>query len=207
MKKAKLKIEYIELGKLTPYENNARKHEEEDLATIQSSIDKFGMCDPIGIWSDHNIIVEGHGRLLALEKLGYTEAPCIRLDHLTDEERKQYALAHNKTAEMSKWDFTKLDKELEELRSLDATFDMSKFGFIENESGAGGFFPEELPDFGGEEKPKDYSIVYEIAFNNEEEQSEWYDFLGALRRKYPDVDTIAERILLATRWWRENEAE
>lgn len=88
------------------------------------------MCDPIGIWSDKNIIVEGHGRLLALKKLGFTEAPCIRLDHLTDEQRKAYALAHNKTAEMSEWDFDKLNEELAELRDMD--FDMLAFGFGES---------------------------------------------------------------------------
>lgn len=123
---AELHIEYIALDKLTPYGNNARKHDEADLATIEASIAEFGMCDPIGIWSDKNIIVEGHGRLLALRKLGFTEAPCIRLDHLTDEQRKAYALAHNRTAEMSAWDFTKLDEELSE---LNMDFDMSKFGF------------------------------------------------------------------------------
>lgn len=129
MKHAQIKIEYIALDKLTPYEKNARKHQEADLKTIEASIEQFGMCDPIGIWSDKNIIVEGHGRLLALKKLGYTEAPCIRLDHLTDEERRAYALAHNKTAEMSEWEFDKLDAELAELANMELDFSMEDFGF------------------------------------------------------------------------------
>lgn len=120
-----LKIEYIPLESLTPYEKNARLHTEVDLATIEASIREFGMCDPIGIWSEKNVIVEGHGRMLALKALGYTEAPCIRLDHLTDEQRRAYALAHNKTAEMSKWDFAMLDSEIAEL-----DLDMTEFGFI-----------------------------------------------------------------------------
>lgn len=120
-----LKIEYLKLEELTPYEKNAREHTPVDLATIENSIKEFGMCDPIGIWSDKNIIVEGHGRLLALKELGHTEAPCIRLDHLTDEQRRAYAIAHNKTAEMSKWDFDKLEAEL---KKLDA-FDFGSFGF------------------------------------------------------------------------------
>ena len=124
-----MEIVVLKLDELTPYENNARKHEAEDLKTIEKSIKEFGMCDPIGVWGANNIIIEGHGRLLALKELGYTEAPCIRLDHLTDEQRKAYALAHNKTAEMSSWDFAKLE---EELAGLD--MDMSAFGF-------------ELPDF------------------------------------------------------------
>lgn len=120
-----LKIEYIPLGNLKPYDKNARLHTETDLATIKNSIREFGMCDPIGIWSDKNVIVEGHGRLLALKALGYNEAPCIRLDHLTDEQRRAYALAHNKTAEMSKWDFEMLDSEI-----ADLDLDMEAFGFI-----------------------------------------------------------------------------
>lgn len=120
-----LKIEYIALSDLVPYEKNARIHTETDLATIRNSIQEFGMCDPIGIWSDRNIIVEGHGRLMALKELGHTKAPCIRLDHLTDEQRRAYALAHNKTAEMSKWDFEMLDTEL-----ADLDIDMEGFGFV-----------------------------------------------------------------------------
>ena len=122
-----LKIEYIALNDLVPYEKNARIHTETDVETIKKSIDAFGMCDPIGIWSDKNVIVEGHGRMLALKALGHTKAPCIRLDHLTDEQRRAYALAHNKTAEMSKWDFDLVESEIEAL----GDFDMSDFGFLE----------------------------------------------------------------------------
>lgn len=119
-----LKIEYIKIDKITPYENNARKHQKDDINAIKKSIETFGMNDPIGIWSEKNIIVEGHGRLFALKELGYEKVPCIRLDQLTDEERKAYALAHNKTAELSEWD---LDKLAEELKFID--MDMEQFGF------------------------------------------------------------------------------
>lgn len=127
-----LQIEYIPVNQLREYENNARKHAEADIQAIINSIEKFGMCDPIGIWSDKNIIVEGHGRLLALQALGHDFVPCIRLDHLTDAERKAYALTHNKTAELSEWDFDKLEMELAALNDLD--FDMEQFGFDEMEA-------------------------------------------------------------------------
>lgn len=123
-----LKIEYIPLGELKPYEKNARLHTETDVAAIVNSIQEFGMIDPIGIWSDKNIIVEGHGRLMALKELGHETAPCIRLDHLSDEQRRAYALAHNKTAELSKWDFDVLDTELADLE-----LDMTEFGFFDAE--------------------------------------------------------------------------
>lgn len=120
-----LKIENISINKLMPYENNARKHTEEDVQTIINSIQEFGFNDPVGVWGENNIIVEGHGRFLAAKKLGIKEIPCIRLDELSDEQRKAYSLAHNKTAEMSTWDFDKLEMELESITDID----MSEFNF------------------------------------------------------------------------------
>lgn len=98
-----LKIEYMALDKLKPYEKNARKHQEADLSTIKASISEFGMSDPIGVYGKGNIIVEGHGRYFACKELGIDKVPVIHLDHLTDEQRRAYILAHNKTAEMSEW--------------------------------------------------------------------------------------------------------
>lgn len=120
-----LTIEYHSVSELTPYEHNAREHQKEDVSAIKESIQQFGFNDPIGIWGDNNLIVEGHGRLIACQELGIEEVPCIRLDHLTDEERRAYALAHNKTAELSSWNFKELDLELAGI----SEFDMSKFGF------------------------------------------------------------------------------
>lgn len=116
-----LKIEYLPIKALKPYEKNTRKHQKKDVDNIARSIEKFGMNDPIGIWKD-NIIVEGHGRMLACKQLGMTDVPCVRLDHLTDEQRREYAIAHNATAELSEWDLDILPDELAEL-------DLSAFDF------------------------------------------------------------------------------
>lgn len=120
-----LQVELINVNDLTEYEGNARAHGKDDIEAIEWSIQQFGFNDPIGIWSSDNVIVEGHGRLIAARNLGMTEVPCIRLDHMTDEQRKAYAIAHNKTAELSAWDFQKLDLELAGIHE----FDMSKLGF------------------------------------------------------------------------------
>lgn len=117
-----LKIEYVDINSIKPYKNNAKLHPEEQIKQIKKSIEQFGMDDPIGIWKDE--IVEGHGRLIACKELGYTEVPIIRLDHLTDEERKAYTLAHNKLTMNSDFDFNILDAEIAEL-----DIDMSEFGF------------------------------------------------------------------------------
>lgn len=126
-----LQIEYIPLEKITPYPNNAKKHTEKDLEVIQNSISHFGMCDPIGVWGDKNIIIEGHGRLMALKALGHTEAPCIRLDHLTDEERRAYTLAHNRSQEIAEWDDALLNIELESIEEIDMQdFNFDVFEFV-----------------------------------------------------------------------------
>lgn len=122
----KLKIEYVPIDSIKPYKNNAKLHPREQIGQIKKSIEEFGMDDPIGVW--HDEIVEGHGRLIACKELGYTEVPIIRLDHLTDEERRAYTLAHNKLTMNSDFDLDILNTELENI-----DIDMSDFGFdLEN---------------------------------------------------------------------------
>jgi site-specific DNA-methyltransferase (adenine-specific) len=119
-----LKIEYVDINSIKPYKNNAKLHPKEQIEQIKKSIEEFGMDDPIGIWKDE--IVEGHGRLIACKELGMETVPIIRLDHLTDEERKAYTLAHNKLTMNSDFDIDILNDEL--MNSFD-TIDMSDFGF------------------------------------------------------------------------------
>ena len=85
-KNAKLKIEYMPIDKLKSYEKNARKHADIDVNAIAASIEKFGFDDPIGVWSDKNIIVEEHGRLMAAKKLGMKEVPVVSVEGMSDEE-------------------------------------------------------------------------------------------------------------------------
>lgn len=122
-----MQIVYIDPRQLMPYDRNARKHAPKDIEAIKASVREFGFSDPIGIWGDDNVIVEGHGRQIAAIELGLERVPCIRLDHMSDEQRRAYALAHNKTAELSAWDFGKLEEELAGL-AIDG-FEMDVFGF------------------------------------------------------------------------------
>lgn len=158
-KTADLRIEILGVDQLQEYENNARQHGEIDIAAIKDSIEAFGFNDPIGIWSEDNVIVEGHGRLAAAKELGMTEVPCIRLDHMTDEERRAYALAHNKTAELSGWDYENLDVELMGIEGID----MSQFGFepvtFETEDEEGEDEEDALDDI--ERLDKYYGVPYQ----------------------------------------------
>ena len=119
-----LKIEYIPIGDIKPYKNNAKLHPKDQIAQIKKSIKEFGFDDPIAVWKD-NIIIEGHGRLLAAQELGIKEIPIIRLDGLTDEQRRAYTLVHNQLTMNSGFDIDMLNVELGDIES----FDMSEFGF------------------------------------------------------------------------------
>lgn len=121
----KLKIEYVPKEELKPYANNAKLHPAEQVEQIKKSIEQFGFRDPIAIWHD-NEIIEGHGRLLAvMEMPEVTEVPVIRLDDLSDEQRRAYMLAHNKLTMNSDFDFGILEIELDDINEID----MSDFGF------------------------------------------------------------------------------
>ena len=120
-----MEIIRIPIDELTPDPNNAKDHPAWQVEQIKNSIEQFGNFDPIGVWGDANLIVDGHGRYEALKELGYHEAECIRLDWLTEEERKAYALAHNTLTMNSGFIPDALDMTLAAIGEID----MSQFGF------------------------------------------------------------------------------
>lgn len=112
----------MNINDLIPYENNPRINDNA-VDAVAASIREFGFKVPI-IVDRNNVIVAGHTRLEAAKRLGLDTVPVIIADDLTDEQIKAFRLADNKTSELSKWDFTKLEEELKAL-----TFDMEQFGF------------------------------------------------------------------------------
>lgn len=139
----------IALNDLKEYENNPRKNDKA-VGAVLESIKAFGFRVPL-IIDGENVIVAGHTRKKAAELLGLASVPCIKADDLTPEQIKAFRLADNKTAELSEWDFEKLERELAELAALE--IDMQKFGF-------------ELSDFGAEKQ------ATEDAFDVEEAAAE-----------------------------------
>lgn len=118
-----LKIEYVPIDSIKPYKGNAKLHPDAQVEQIMNSIKEFGFQDPVGVW--HDEIVEGHGRLMAAKKLGIDTVPVIRLDSLTDEQRRAYALVHNKLTMNSDFDVDILGEELDNILDID----MSMFDF------------------------------------------------------------------------------
>ena len=123
-----LNVEYIPIKSIKGYKNNAKLHPKEQIDQIVKSIQDFGFNDPIAIWNGE--IVEGHGRYLAAKKLKLNKVPVIKLDELTDEQRRAYGLVHNKLTMNSGFD---MDNLIEELNSIDS-IDMSIYDFDISES-------------------------------------------------------------------------
>ncbi len=120
------KIEQWPTAKLLPYARNARTHSDEQVAQIAASIAEFGFTNPILAGSD-GIIVAGHGRLAAAQKLGLEIVPVVVLDHLTPTQRRALVIADNRIAENAGWDEAILRIELEAL--MGEGFDLDITGF------------------------------------------------------------------------------
>ena len=140
-----LEIHVLPVADLVPYAHNAKLHPEKQVEELTESIGDFGFCDPISVWHNEQgqaEIVEGHGRVLALQKMGIDTAPVIFLDHLTDEQRRIYTHVHNQTTLSSGFDYETLVEDMDNLNA-----DWNAYGFEEYDYKAGDFGTEfDLPD-------------------------------------------------------------
>lgn len=145
------KIERIATSALTPNPRNARTHTDKQIRQIGTSIERFGWLVPIVI-DDTNMIAAGHGRWLAAKLLKLSEVPVIRVRFLTDADRRAFALAENRIAELSGWDDKLLAEELTVL--FDEGYELEITGFstadldfaIPDDKGRSEVEQVELPD-------------------------------------------------------------
>ena len=121
-----LQVESIPLDRVLPYAANARTHPDEQIAQIAASIAEFGFNVPV-LLDDAGVLIAGHGRVLAAQRLGLDAVPAIRLGHLSEAQARAYRLADNQIALNSGWDESLLAAELRALRT-DAV-DIGLLGF------------------------------------------------------------------------------
>jgi DNA modification methylase len=122
-----MQIELVDTVALIPYSRNSRKHEDWQIDKIAASMKEFGWTQPI-LTDGDGMIIAGHGRLMAAQKLGLPKVPTIRLEHLSDAQRRALVIWDNRSAEIgNSWDLEFLKVELDDLRDLG--FDMELTGF------------------------------------------------------------------------------
>jgi DNA modification methylase len=130
MQRDTIQIEQGPLDRLLPYAANARTHPDEQVAQIAGSIAEFGFNVPCLV-DERGVLVAGHGRLLAAQRLGLSQVPVIRLDHLTDAQARAYRIADNQIALNSGWDDALLSAEVARLK--EDGVDLELLGFPEDE--------------------------------------------------------------------------
>jgi DNA modification methylase len=118
--------ERMVVAALKPYARNARTHSRKQITKIAASIERFGFVNPVLIDEDHQIIA-GHGRVAAAKRLGLTEVPVLRIEHLSEEEKRAYILADNRLAEDAGWDQELLAIELQGLIDCDFAIEVTGF--------------------------------------------------------------------------------
>ena len=123
-------FQLVGVDKLIPYVNNARTHSPEQITKLRASLREFGFINPIIVDKDYNVVA-GHGRLIAAKAEGFTEVPCVYVDHLTEAQKKAYILADNRMALDAGWDEDMLRVEIESLR--EQAYDLELTGFDADE--------------------------------------------------------------------------
>jgi hypothetical protein len=121
-----MNIENIAIDALKPYPGNARTHDEAQIEALAAAIRELGFRDPVEV-DDDNMILAGHGRVLAAHRAGLAQVPCVRHAGLTEAQKRAYVLSNNQIGLLSGWDEAALLKELDWLEAQD--FDLTLTGF------------------------------------------------------------------------------
>lgn len=122
------RLESMAVADLRPHERNPRTHSKKQVEQIAASIKRFGFTNPVLVDRDGQVIA-GHGRIEAAKLLGMATVPVLRLEHMTEAEKRAYVIADNRLAELAGWDNDLLALELAAVSELDSDFDLALTGF------------------------------------------------------------------------------
>lgn len=122
------RLKSMAVADLRPHERNPRTHSKKQVEQIAASIKRFGFTNPVLVDRDGQVIA-GHGRIEAAKLLGMATVPVLRLEHMTEAEKRAYVIADNRLAELAGWDNDLLALELAAVSELDSDFDLALTGF------------------------------------------------------------------------------
>jgi hypothetical protein len=189
----------VPVADLIPYARNSRTHSESQVAQIAASIQEWGFTNPV-IVDEDGVIIAGHGRVMAAQQLGLPEVPAMTARGWTDAQKRAYVIADNRLALNAGWDYEKLAAELDDLR--DGEFDLNLLGFEQkelNELIGTPNLPPLNPDTNSGDGPPSYVIQYNIIFDDEDQQTDWYGFLRYLKQQIPEAETVGQRLQIFVR--------
>ena len=192
------KLEEKPIGWFQPDPANVKLHSEQQIEQIMASIRRNGMRDPIGT-DENGRVLEGHGRLEACRRLKYRRVPALIVTGLTEDEKAAYAIAHNQTTMNTALDATLVRAEFERLNVgpddyLSLGYTSDDVLFLLGDAPGGG-----STDHNGHERENLNALVEsvvhsEVTFPSQEQLARFTRFLIVLKLRYPDRQTIAERL-------------
>ena len=181
-----MQIVYKNVSELKKYEKNNKKHPEKQIEKIVASIKEYGFKNPVLV-DKNNVIIAGHGRTLAAERLGMQEVPCVDCSDLNAKQVKALRLMDNKSADLAEWDFDNIKTELEELKLEE--FDIDLTGF-------------EIADISGVEDSEEYGTEFslpdgdkapfqQMTFTLADSQAEFIkEAIRKIKEEKPDIETF-----------------
>lgn len=187
----------VAIEELKPNPKNNNKHPKDQIERLAKIIEKQGQRAPIVVSNLSGYIVKGHGRLEAIKLLGWKNAAVDFQDYGSEDEEYADMTADNQIALWAEFDDESFAKELP---NLNIDYDLLGMRNIPDYNITLDNVSKSIPSVQTEEE-KPYRIVYELCFNDEIEQEHWYNFLQALKRKFPEVETISERVIAVTDEW------
>jgi ParB-like chromosome segregation protein Spo0J len=123
-------VTMVAVDTLKPYERNARTHSELQIGQLVGTIRKLGFSDPLLV-DEHNMILSGHGRWEAAKRLGMPEVPCVRVEGMSDIEKRASILAFNRIAQNAGWDLAIMTEELSALSEHEIDVEILGFSALE----------------------------------------------------------------------------
>lgn len=132
VKKSPLKIEHVQIDDIQPHPRNPRLHNEENLNAIAASLKEFGQRTPIVVWSKRNLVIKGCGTWQAAKDvLGWRKIDIVRADSLTEKQALAYAIADNKTTDMSEFDYDMVSEIVGDIAKSDVNIESLGFSTLE----------------------------------------------------------------------------
>ncbi len=186
-------VEMWDIDRVRPYEGNPRVISDAAIKKVAASLKKFGWRQPLVV-DAAGIIIVGHTRRLAAKSLGWSKAPVHVATDLAPDQVRAYRLADNRVGEETDWLNDKLRVEFEALQGEGFDLDITGFdpGEIDSILALPGDEAEE--DDGADESELGYTIQYNIIFDDEDQQGDWYSFIRHLKTAFPDSNTLGERL-------------
>ena len=187
-------LEKKKVSELIPYDRNPNTHPEAQIEQLANSIRQWGWTMPILI-DENGMVIAGHGRLYAAQKLEMEEVPCISVLGWTDEQKKAYVIADNKLAEGSQWDDSLYFSELESLSKAGFKVELTGFESMNFSSEENFDFSDDNYEPSNDADEFNQTIIqYVMIFDDKSQQNLWHDFLATIKSKYGAEGTHSSRV-------------